>query len=815
MALVSNSNTVGAKLSTAEPTLTGLPPVASKPEGKNGVPHRLTGGALLAHKVLESEKRLLAPGQKIIIVPAGRSNDGSRNHVKIQVGNTSSDSSDGKSTPPRRSTNKLRKSQMARSCTGLRPPSLKSLQNHDGSWASIAVPDLGANPNHIKPLSDVVSVRSLASIGMGSTDGKKLTIRRVPTSPSELLNIANPTTLLDDDDLSSCSSFTGSLSLTNGHYRPKRDHWANKLQFILACVGYSVGIGNLWRFPYLSYKSGGGVFLLPYFLILCVCGIPMLYMELAIGQFTRRGPIGALSQICPLLKGAGLASAVVSFFMSTYYNVIIAYALYYFFTAFRASEPWTDCDNKWNTADCWHPEINKSRPFISQAPAEEFFDRKVLQLSEGLESPEDIRWELAACLFFAWILVYFAIWRSVQSSGRVLYVTATLPFILVVAFLGRSLSLEGAEKGLEYFFKPRWELLFSSKVWVNAVAQNFNSIGIAFGSVISFASYNRYANQILVDTLTVSFINGVMSLIVGVFAFSTIGNIAMEHHTSVENVITDGPGLIFVVYPQAIAKMPFANFWAVLFFFMLLCLGLNSQFAIVEVVVTSLQDGFPHWIKRHLVCREILVLVVCCISFVLGLPNITKGGIYFFQLIDHYAVTNSIIYIALFEVIAVSWLYGVNRLSENVHHMTNRYPSMYFRFCWNIAAPFLIASVCIFNLIDYEPPTYSSNNGLYHYPVWAEAMGVCLTVCILMCVPALAVEVIAKTEGNTFFEKLMKSIKPRLENIEQKNGIHEKVASVTVEGDELKELTTLIECKLSPEIARALKQNHQNTEIVK
>lgn len=614
---------------------------------------------------------------------------------------------------------------------------------------------------------DVISVRSLASIGMGSTDGRKLTIRKVPTTPTELLNIAVNNAM--PGEVSSVSSIYSlsedwEVEVDRGRRRT-RHHWPNKIQFILACVGYSVGLGNLWRFPYLCYASGGGVFLIPYYLILITCGIPLLYMELAIGQFTTRGPIGAFSKICPLFKGAGLASVIVSFFMSTYYNVIIAYALYYFFTAFRSDTPWSECTNRWNTEFCWHPHFQKNltKPNNSQTPAEEFYDRKVLQLSSGIEEPGSIRWELAACLLFAWIIVYFALWKSVRSSGRVLYVTATLPFVLVLAFLGRSLTLAGADLGLNYLFKPQWELLGESKVWVYAAAQNFNSIGIAFGSVISFASYNKQNNQILIDTITVSAINAVTSLIVGVFAFATIGNIATEHQISVTNVISDGPGLVFVVYPQAMTKMPFSNFWAVLFFFMLLCLGLNSQFAIVEVVVTSIQDGFPNWIKKKLICHEILVLAICSISFAVGLPYITQGGIYFFQLVDHYAVSNSIMYIAFFEVIAVAWFYGAGRLAKNIELMSGEKTYFYFKFCWVIAAPILIFCVWVFSIIDYEPPKY--NNGRYNYPAWAEILGWCITAACLAGIPILAVYAVASAEGKTFIKKLANCIKPNIEDI--------------------------------------------------
>uniref|UniRef100_A0A1B6CQI5 Transporter n=2 Tax=Clastoptera arizonana TaxID=38151 RepID=A0A1B6CQI5_9HEMI len=835
MALLNNNTKHNSKLTDANHT----PKLRQKnahhltiaPEQHEGSPTPSTprsvhsAKAPLKEKPLKEERRLLGSHQKIVVVPKAES--AVRNPIKLTVGSTSSDSSDEKMTPPSRGpTHPLKKKAFVARSTSWKPgrvvgasPSLRSLKNahyeighgnmrSNASWASFTFHE-GPNSNFLRPMSDVISIRSLASIGMGSTDGKKLTIRRVPTSPNELLNIVEPNRLVDDDDFSSCSSFSGTLSESGTHYRPRREHWGNKLQFILACVGYCVGLGNIWRFPYFCYKSGGGAFLVPYFLILIICGIPLLYMELAIGQFTKRGPIGALAQLCPLFKGAGLSSVMVSFFISTYYNVIIAYCLYYFCTSFRSDTPWTECENRWNSKHCWEPSQftsrNISRPDNSKTPAEEFYNRKVLQITSGIETFGLVRWELAACLFVAWIIVYFALWKSVRSSGRVLYFTATLPFVLVLAFLGRSLTLEGADAGLQYFFKPNWILLLDAKVWVNAAAQNFNSIGIAFGSVISFASYNRYGNQILVDAVAVSMINAVTSLIVGIFAFATIGNIAREHSKSVESVISDGPGLVFVLYPQAMAKMPFSNFWAILFFFMLLCLGLNSQFAIVEVVVTSIQDAFPNFIKRKLVCHEILVLVVCFVSFLLGLPNIMQGGIYFFQLMDHYIVSTSIVYIAFFEVLAIAWIYGTDRLSKVVQHMTGRYPSLYFRFCWLIAAPLLILCVVVFSIVDYEPPTY--NNGTYKYPVWSQILGWSITAMILLCIPVVALYAIFKAEGNTICEKLLSTITPRVDDVSTANSI----ADI---GNELQEVkTTLMDAKVPPNIT--VKGRDQRIEIMK
>uniref|UniRef100_A0A8D8UZB9 Sodium- and chloride-dependent GABA transporter ine n=1 Tax=Cacopsylla melanoneura TaxID=428564 RepID=A0A8D8UZB9_9HEMI len=620
--------------------------------------------------------------------------------------------------------------------------------------------------------------QSLASIAMGSTDGKKLFIRRVPTSPSELLNLNNNGQLLHvtssnsgggattsiSDELSTTSSYS-SLSETGSQFKPrKRDHWTSKVQFILACVGYSIGIGNLWRFPYLCYQSGGG---------------------------------------------AGISAVIISFFMSSYYNVIIAYCLYYFSTSFRSQLPWQHCGNRWNTQHCWTPPSmdaddsggvalvqNLAKPNQSKTPSEEFYNHKVLQLSSGIDQMGDFRWELVACSFVSWILVYFALWKSVRSSGRVLYFTATIPFVLIFVFLMFSLTLDGSEIGLRYFFMPDFELLYDHKVWVNAGAQIFNSIGIAYGAVITFSSYNKYNNQIIVDTIVVSVINTITSILIGVFIFIVIGNITFEQETSIEDVIVDGPGLIFVVYPQAMAKLPFPNFWAVLFFFSLLCLALNSQFALVEVVVTSIQDGFPRWIKRHLVCHEIVVLVVCIVSFLCGLPYVTQGGIYFFQLVDHYTATTAIMYVAFFEVIAIAWIYGSDRLARNVHHMTGKFPSLYFRFCWSIASPLLILAIWIFSLVDYEPPSF--NNGQYIFPRWAEITGWIINSICVVAIPITAILVVANTQGKTIGEKLRTSFKCRLSsrvnsediyNKELKNLIQDKipVAQIVIQPEGIRE----------------------------
>ena len=523
----------------------------------------------------------------------------------------------------------------------------------------------------------------------------------------------------------------------------------------------------MWRFGYLSAKSGGGAFLIPYFTCLLVIGFPLLYMEFAIGQFTQRGPIGAITRLCPLLKGTGVATIVISFFLSTYYVVIIAWALYFLFSSFAAKVPWKTCHNSWNTPDCWDGSLNASLKTSnnSKTPSEEFFLNKLLSQSPTMAEFGLPKWDLLLLLVLIWIIIYFSIWKGVKSTGKVVYVTATFPYIVMIIILVRAVTLDGASIGLEFFFVPKWSLLLKPSIWANAAIQNFNSIGIAFGGLISMSSYNKPSKRLMVNAFSVAILDAMTSIVCGTAVFSVLGYIAKSQAKNIEDIVEQGPGLIFMVLPEALRNMSLSPLWSIIFFIMIFMLGVDSQFTQVETFVSTLEDEFNVAYKKYFKRKEISVLVACVVLFFLSVPNVCPGGIYYFTIIDFYSAGVSIFYVGFFEVIAVAWFYGGNKLAKNIRIMNGERVNIYFKVCWYFVSPAFIFVIWMLNWIQYEPIKY----GKYEFSGGALAFGWCIAMISIIAVPIGAIHTIVNAEGKSIKEKLLFSIRPTIEDLDARD----------------------------------------------
>ncbi|CAH2220098.1 sodium-dependent serotonin transporter [Pelobates cultripes] len=537
----------------------------------------------------------------------------------------------------------------------------------------------------------------------------------------------------------------------------ERETWSKKIDFLLSVIGYAVDLGNVWRFPYICYQNGGGAFLIPYVIMAVFGGIPLFYMELALGQYHRSGCISIWRKICPLFKGIGYAICIIAFYVASYYNTIIAWALYYLMFSFRGELPWTSCHNEWNTENCTNYFHNSSVTWFNNSisPAEEFYTRLVLQIhkSKGLQELGGISWQLTLCLLFIFTVVYFSIWKGVKTSGKVVWVTATFPYIVLTLLLIRGATLPGAWRGVIFYLQPKWDKLLTTQVWVDAAAQIFFSLGPGFGVLLAFASYNKFHNNCYQDALVTSTVNCMTSFMSGFVIFTVLGYMAEMRNLEVSEVAKDtGPSLLFITYAEAIANMPASTFFAVIFFLMLITLGLDSTFAGLEGVITAVLDEFPHvWGKR----RELFVFLLIAVCFLGSLSTLTFGGAYMVKLFEEYATGPAVLTVVFLEAIAVSWFYGINQFCRNVKEMLGFTPGWFWRICWVAICPlFLLFIICSFLS---SPPDLRLFN--YKYPNWTVVLGYSIGTSSFICVPVYMVYRLASTPGS-LKERFIKSITP-------------------------------------------------------
>lgn len=576
---------------------------------------------------------------------------------------------------------------------------------------------------------------------------------------------------------SSSSSCSDNMERQDG----ERRGWGGKLDFILTCIGYAVGLGNIWRFPYLCYKSGGGAFFIPYTLFLLLCGLPLFFMEVSFGQFSSLSPI-AIWRVCPALKGVGVGMVMVSSIVCVYYNVIIAWTMYYLFMSLRTTLPWSHCGNAdWNTENCFDTSqrialelsrknasladstggnssveaLNATFPNLTgkaMSASEEFWQYHVLHLSPGIEVLGTVRWQLLITLALSWVFVFLCLFKGVRVLGKIMHFAAPFPYLVLTVLLIRGVTLPGAWDGIKFYIVPRWEKLLEFEVWGDAALQIFYSVGMAWGGIITMASYNKFSNNVYRDGMIVPFVDCGTSMFAGLVSFSILGYMANQAGTTVENVVTQGPGLAFVAYPEAVSSLPVSPLWSFLFFFMLFIIGLDSQFGMFETMLSGFIDEFPQYLRNK---KTALTAVTCLAEFLLGLPCICEGGIYVLQILDWYCASFSLMLISLAECVAISWVYGLDNFFKDIALMIGYKPHKIWWVMWKYVTPTAILFIWMFSVITLGPVTY----GEYKYPTWAVIMGWSIGVCSVVPVPVIFIYTVYAAEG-TLRQRLIKVLSP-------------------------------------------------------
>ncbi|XP_047024393.1 sodium-dependent nutrient amino acid transporter 1-like [Helicoverpa zea] len=536
----------------------------------------------------------------------------------------------------------------------------------------------------------------------------------------------------------------------------ERQQWDNQYQFLMSCIATSVGLGNVWRFPFIAYQNGGGAFLIPYIIVLILIGKPMYYLETSLGQFSSSNCVKVWA-LSPAMKGTGYAQALSALYVVSYYMSIVGLCLYYLVMSFQSTLPWALCRPEWE--NCVPSGQTANDTELTGEPvssAELYFTKTILRQSDGIHDGIGAPiWDLTLSLFVSWLIIFLIVARGVKSSGKAAYFLALFPYVVMFILLIRAVTLPGAEMGILFFITPKWEKILEMRVWYAAVTQVFFSLSACSGALIMFSSFNNFSQNVYRDSMIVTTLDTFTSLISGITIFGILGNLAFQlGYDNINDVIgSGGSSLAFISYPDAIAQSPFVpQLFAALFFLMMAVLGVGSGVALFSTINTILIDAFP---KVPIIYMS---AINCTICFLVGLVYVTPGGQYILELVDYYGGTFMRLFAAIIETMGVFWIYGLENMCLDIEYMLGLKSSIYWRVCWGIVTPIMMMVVFFYSLITTEELLFG---GTYEYPQGAYIAGAILQYFGIALIPIFMLATLWKYKSDTFVDTVKRSFRKK------------------------------------------------------
>jgi NSS family neurotransmitter:Na+ symporter len=469
-----------------------------------------------------------------------------------------------------------------------------------------------------------------------------------------------------------------------------RERWNSRTAFIMAAVGSAVGLGNVWRFPATCYENGGGAFFIPYLVALLTAGIPLMILEMGIGQMMQGSAPTALRKVNRHTEWVGWFALLVATCISIYYAAIMAYAVEYLVYSFKGfftggEMPWTGGTGN-------------------------FFQSNVLNLTEmrngemvaaGLEkgSMWSPVWHVILGLIATWTAVFLIICRGVHRVGKVVMWTVPIPIAVLLVLIIRGLTLDGAGEGILFYLTPDFSKLSNIDTWQAAYGQVFFSLTIGFGVMIAYASYRPQKADIANSAFITSFANCMISFMAGFAVFSVLGFLAVREGKPIAEVVSGGPGLAFVTYPTAVSKMAEVGWlWApitgVLFFLMLLFLGIDSLFSLVEAAVSGLRDRFP-WLNQMM-----LTGLICLLGLAVGIVVFgSRSGIMWVDTIDYWTNNYGLVIVGLLQCVIVGYFYKTDLLRDYINKVSEIKLWGWWELCVRVINPVVLGFLIVMKLI--------------------------------------------------------------------------------------------------------------------
>ncbi|MEG6617073.1 sodium-dependent transporter [Peptococcaceae bacterium 1198_IL3148] len=453
----------------------------------------------------------------------------------------------------------------------------------------------------------------------------------------------------------------------------QREQWGSRIGFILAAVGSAVGLGNIWRFPYMVADNGGGIFFLVYLLALLTAGIPIMILEFSIGHKYRGGAPLSFAKMNKKFEWLGWGQVLICFFIAVYYVVVIAWALSYVYHSISVG--------------------------YSDDPSGFFFGN-VLGLTDDPMILGGIQTQLLLPLLIAWAINFAAIYTGVKGGiERTAKILIPMMFLMVVFIAVRGVTLPGAASGLNFMFEPDFSRILDFKVWSAAYGQIFFDLSIAFAIMITYSSYLPKKSDLTANAFTTCLTNCSFSLLAGLAVFSVLGHMAFTQGVDVSEVAGAGVGLAFVTFPAAITTLGgAAPLFGVLFFLALSFAGITSLISINEAAIAALMDKLN--MERKKVTIAYHVVAVAC-----SLLIVTGAGLYILDIVDHFTNNIGVVFAGLIEVILIGWFFNLKSLREHIDAVSEIKAGAWWSFCIKFVTPIVAGYTGIMTLIaDIKTP---------------------------------------------------------------------------------------------------------------
>ena len=464
----------------------------------------------------------------------------------------------------------------------------------------------------------------------------------------------------------------------------EKQFWRSRSAFVMAAIGSAVGLGNVWRFPFVCYKNGGGAFLIPYFVALFTAGIPLMILEFSLGHWARSPPPQSFKKTNYKLEWIGWWASLTPFVVASYYTVVMAWCFSYMIYSI---------DLRWGT------------------DAKTFFLRTFLNATKSPGEIGGLQIPVLLGLLVVWLSIFIILYKGVSRIGRVVAITVPLPTVLLIILTIRGLTLPGAMEGVSYYLTPDFSKLLHFNVWLSAYAQVFFSLSLSQGILITYASFLEKKSDITNNAFITSLADAGTSFLAGFTVFSVVGYLALTKGISIESLGLAGPHLTFVTYPTAISLLPFATqLFGIFFYIALLTFGIDSAFSMIEPIAASVNSKWG-------LSKGKATAIVCTLGFLSSLIFVTGSGIHWLDIVDHFVANFSLVLVGLFECISLGYFFRLRRLREHANSVSDIMLGKWWDVLIKFVAPVSLLVLLVASFVENITSPYGG------YPLWCLIAG--------------------------------------------------------------------------------------------